>query len=63
MVEVTGDLFVMGGDSPDGIQKSIYRLSCSSGECAWTSLKQELKVARYGFVAIPVMDSIVNCTK
>ena len=62
MVEIMGDLFVLGGDSPDGgNQNSIYRLRCFAGECIWTTLTQKLKVEREEFVAIPVMDSFVNC--
>ena len=66
MVEVMGDLFVLGGQSDVGgvleLQTSIHRLHCSSGEFAWTTLNQKLKVARDSFVAIPVNDFIANCT-
>ena len=62
MVEVMGDLFVLGGEMDDGVsQKYIYQLHCSSEECAWKTLNQEMRVPRKDFVAIPVMDSIVNC--
>ena len=68
MVEVMGDLFVLGGENADSShlnawnsQKYIYKLHCSSEECAWKTLNQELKVPRREFVAIPVMDSFVNC--
>ena len=62
MVQIMGDLYVLGGYGSTQFLVSIYKLSCSSGECAWTIIKQELKIGRLDFVAIPVMDSIVNCS-
>ena len=63
MVEVNGDLYVMGGsnygDEYDE-DKLIYKLSCSNGNCTWTTLTQQLKFAREGQVAILVNDSF--CT-
>ena len=63
MVEVEGDLYVIGGFDGDLIQKSIYRLQCSSGDCKWTTMKQELEIHRSYPVAIPVMDFYTNCNE
>ena len=59
MLEMHGDTYVIGG-SDGGAQSSIYQLSCSSGICSWTTLNQQLKVARYRLVAMPVQDNF--CT-
>ena len=59
MVEVNGDLFVIGGGYYED-NKLIYKLSCSNGNCTWTTLTQQLKFAREGQVAILVNDSF--CT-
>ena len=60
MVEVNGDLYVIGGsnygDAYNG-DKLIHKLSCSDGNCTWTTLTQQLKFARKGHVAILVNDS------
>ena len=60
MVEVNGDLYVIGGDKYGDDyygDKLIYKLSCSDGNCTWTTLTQQLKYAREGQVAILVNDS------
>merc|ERR1712037_1012784 len=54
-----GDTYVIGGYG-GGVQSSIYQLSCSSGLCSWTTLNQQLKVARQCPVAIAVQDNF--CT-
>ena len=57
MLEMRGDTHVIGGlTSPGAYQSSIYRLSCSSGICSWSTLNQQLKVARDYPVAIEVQD-------
>ena len=61
MVEFDGDLYVIGGFDGNIVQKSIQRLQCSSGDCKWTTLKQELEIRRSYPVAIPVIDSYTNC--
>ena len=60
MVEVNGDLYVIGGSNFVNGDKLIYKLSCSNGNCTWTTLTQQLKFAREGQVAILVNDSF--CT-
>jgi len=61
MISYNGDAYAIGGKSPDGYEKAIYRLSCPNQECQWTTLQQELKTPRQWFVAIPIMDSLVDC--
>ena len=56
IVEIQGDAFSFGG-SGGGYNGAIYQLTCSSGICSWSTLNQELKVARHDTVAIPVPDS------
>ena len=62
MVEVGDNLYIIGGwsnygihgDGSRGFRKEIYKFSCVSGLCSWTTLTQRLKVARNLHVAIPV---------
>ena len=56
MLEIHGDAFVFGGYNW-GTNSAIYQLTCSSGICSWSTLNQELKVARLSTVAIPVPDT------
>ena len=57
MLEIQGDLFVFGGYLSDGgWQSAIYKMSCLSGVCSWTTINEELKVARDNLVAISVPD-------
>ena len=61
IVEIQGDAFLFGGsDSGWNEQSAIYQLTCSSGICSWSTLNQELKVARYYTLAIRVPDNF--CT-
>ena len=55
VVEIQGDAFLFGGYG-GGYKAAIYQLTCSSGICSWSSLNQELKVARSRTVAFPVPD-------
>ena len=59
MLEIHGDAFVFGGYLPssNSYNSAIYQLTCSSGICSWSTLNQELKVARRSTVAIPVPDT------
>ena len=61
MLTVQGDAFVFGGSTFGELgteQSSIYQLRCSSMICSWTTLNQELKVARFLTSVIPVPDSL-----
>ena len=63
MLSIQGDAFVFGGTTGGAQsylgteQSSIYQFRCSSRICSWTTLNQELKVARYLTSVIPVPDS------
>ena len=62
MLEIHGDAFVFGGYyylSVGGSNQNsaIYQLTCASDICSWSTLNQELKVARRQTVAIPVPDT------
>ena len=58
IVEIQGDAFLFGGYLGGGNYNSaVYQLTCSSGICSWSTLNQELKVARSYPVAIPVPDN------
>ena len=57
IVEIQGDAFLFGGqESWNNYNSAIYQLTCSSGICSWSTLNEELKVARAWTVAIPVPD-------
>ena len=58
-VVLDGDLYAIGGYDENGNeQTAIHRLSCSSGNCAWTTMDQELKVGRYYSVAMAVANDL-----
>ena len=62
VLEIQGDAFVFGGEFEYysggwNYDSAIYQLTCSSGICSWSTLNQELKVAREYAVAIPVPDT------
>ena len=57
MLEIQGDLFVFGGkspDYPDGRQTAIHKLECSSNNCSWSTINQQMKTAKRDVVAIAV---------
>ena len=56
-VVLSGDLYTIGG-SDGNDQTAIHRLSCSSGNCAWTTMDQELKVAQRFQVVMAVPDKL-----
>ena len=58
-VVLDGDLYAIGGqDENYDYQTAIHRLSCSSGNCAWTTMDQELKVARGFQVSLAVPNNL-----
>ena len=58
MMEIHGDAFSFGGrDSGTNYNLAIYRLTCSSGICSWSTINQELNYPRAGTVVIPVPDN------
>ena len=57
MLEIQGDLFVFGGSDENwNMQSAVHKMSCSSEVCSWTTINQELKVARESLVAMSVPD-------
>ena len=56
-VVIKGDLYAIGGYGGNS-QTAIHRLSCSSGNCSWTTMDQELKVARDFLVAMAVPNDL-----
>ena len=62
MVEVGENLYIIGGYSTDGSdhQNEIHQFSCVSGLCSWITLTQQLKIARYSLIAIPVDNSFCS---
>ena len=64
MLEMHGDVYVIGGVGISGSfvrnLLSIFQLSCSSGNCSWSTLNQQLINGRRYPVAIPVQDSICS---
>ena len=62
MLEIHGDAYIFGGkDNGNNYNSAIYQLTCSSGICSWSTLNQELKVAREYTVAIRVPDNLCLC--
>ena len=57
-VVLDGDLYAIGGYGGGAWQTAIYRLSCSSGNCTWTTMDQELKVSREGHISIAVPNDL-----
>ena len=61
MLEIHGDVFVFGGYlGYHEWQSAIYKLSCSSGICSWSTINAQLNFARECTVVIPVASSF--CT-
>ena len=58
-VQFGEDLYTFGGwYGYLKYETAIHRLSCSSRVCTWTTMTQQLKVARNSLIAIPVIDSL-----
>ena len=58
-VVLNGDLYTIGGRDENGaLQTAIHRLSCSSGNCSWTTMDQEFKVARGYLAAMAVPNDL-----
>jgi hypothetical protein len=59
-----GVIVIGGWSGGDGYQSSIYKLICDQLECKWSTMTQQLKIARKDFVAMLIPDTIkTNCTK
>ena len=59
VVEIAGDLYKIGGAG----QTKIQKFSCSSRVCTWTTINQQLKLARSYAVAIAVTDALCTSKK
>ena len=57
MLEIHGDAIIFGGWDGTNYNSAIYKLTCASDICSWSTLNQELKVGRQWTVAIPVPDT------
>ena len=54
------DVVIVGGEFPQS--SSLYRLTCQNQDCEWKTMSQQLKVARFDFVAILIPDELVDCS-
>ena len=54
LLEMQGDVYSFGGRDSSGAISAIYKLSCSSGICSWSTINQALKVAREELEVFPV---------
>ena len=61
MVQLGNGQAIIGGDRNGYIQAKIHLLNCMNKNCSITTLKQELSVPRYWFLAIPIPDTITGC--
>jgi len=57
-VVIKGDLYAIGGNDGSDYQTDIHRLSCSSGNCAWTTMDQQLKVGRAWHISMAVPNEL-----
>ena len=60
MVNYGTDLVVMGGESNGSYSSSFYQLSVENGIFKWEKMKPELKIPRWGFVAMTIPDHLVD---
>ena len=52
----------IGGYEDNVPSKSIFKMKCASGDCIWTKMDREMEIGRRHFEAIPILDSMTNCT-
>ena len=60
IVSLGGDIIVIGGYDPSRSDK-MYKLSCSDGECDWTTMDKKLQKTRSRMVAMVVPDDFFDC--
>ena len=66
MVPFDKDVVIIGGSDGPYIgdeQSSLHRLTCQNQDCEWKTMSQQLKVARYAFVAMFIPDELLDCGK
>ena len=57
------DVVIIGGyDGTVEPRSSLHRLTCNNQQCEWTTMPQQLKVARDSFVAMLIPDELVDCS-
>ena len=61
MVQLGNGQAMIGGSDGYDVYVKIHLLSCINRNCSITTLKQELSVPRYWFLAIPIPDTITGC--
>ena len=67
IVTIGGDIIVIGGVPdddqclPDPVCKALYKFSCKSGNCQWTTLPQSLEFSRTDMVALAIPDDFFDC--
>ena len=61
MVRLGKGQAILGGSNINGYQAKIYSMTCSNRNCIISLLDRELSVPKYGFVAIPIPDTISGC--
>ena len=60
MVNFGNDLVVMGGVSNGSLSSAFYQLSAENGKLKWEKMKPELKNPRSYFVAMTILDHLVE---
>jgi len=53
-VQYGNDVIAIGGSGGINFSGSIYKFSCRSRNCSWTTLPQTLQYPRFYFVAMPI---------
>ena len=61
MVRLGKGQAILGGQENGDYQAKIYSITCSNRNCIISLLDRELSVPKYGFVAIPIPDTISGC--
>ena len=59
------DVVIIGGEYYQSgwvYQSLLHRLTCQNQDCEWKTMSQQLKVARWDFVAILIPDELVDCS-
>ena len=62
MVTQNNQVYVIGGETKQGYQSTIYRMECSELlECHWQELTQKIQTPRCQFTAMLVPDELAKC--
>ena len=65
LVSLGDKVIAVGGiDSGNRNSNAMYELTClDEFSCKWTPMAQNLEIARSNFVAVPIFDELVSCSK